>query len=204
MFVYIYTHMKYIITIIALLFCISGFAQDIITTTSGDDITCKVKKITKNNVKYYLFGNGDTTLKSMHKTEVFTIKYESGLKEVFNEIKVNDNNEEGKWDESYYARQGREDAKDNYHSPGGAGFGTFATAFLGGPIIGLIPAIPISSTPPKDSHMNYPDRKLEENTAYKTAYRHQAHKTKAGHIWGCYAAGVILDVFAVVVVLLLM
>ncbi len=59
----------------------------------------------------------------------------------------------------------------------GAGW-TGATAALIIPIIGLIPAVACSSTPPKDFNLNYPESDLMDNSDYASGYRYEAHRIK--------------------------
>jgi hypothetical protein len=90
--------------------------------------------------------------------------------------------------------QGKNDAKIYYTGYKGAGTGTFLAAFLGGPIIGLIPAIACSSTPPKPANLSFPNVELMRNTDYVSGYTAQAKIKKAGKTWGNFgiATGILV------------
>src|SRR5580704_4820469 len=143
-----------IILLLSVIASFSAMGQDMITTTTGDKIACKVARVTKKNVKYRLADSDDTALHSVPKETVYVIRYEDGGKEYFAENKVDDDNDEGKWDKDAMKDAGRDDANSRYHGYKAAKAGTAVTAALGGPILGLVPAIICSSTPPQDETLN--------------------------------------------------
>lgn len=195
--------LKFAAAALAILITFPAFSQDIITKTNGDELQGKVIKITKINVKYKMEGNGDSSVHSIAKKSVFSIKYENGLKEVFNESHIDDADMEGHWDKKSMKQQGKEDAMDNYHKYRGAKAGTEITAFVGGPIIGLIPAIICSSTPPKEKNLNYPDPELMKNEEYNAGYRAETRHLKRKKVWGGYVAGVVIEIASIVLEVML-
>ena len=61
-----------------------GFSQDLITKRNGDEIPAKVLEVNTTDVKYRPTSSAETTnIISLSKTEIFSIKYASGFKEVF-------------------------------------------------------------------------------------------------------------------------
>lgn len=198
---------KVLFVLLLAVISLSAFAQDKIVTTNGDEIPCKVTKITAKNIKYRIFGSADSSILSMSKKSIFSITYESGVKEVFNETHVDDNDPEGHWDKRSMASQGKADAKQNYRGYKGARAGTVITATLTSPLAGLIPAIVCSCVKPKDKNLNYPDETLMQNKEYANAYRKQAHTMKSGKVWGGWGLGVGLNaaiiVIAVVIIIVL-
>lgn len=167
-------------------------AQDVITTTKGDDIQGRVFKITKKSIKYKEPGITDTSAGVQHtipKKEVFRVTYESGVKETFSESHIDDKDPEGHWDKRSMSDQGKEDAQEYYTRYKGAKTGAYIGSFLGGAIIGLIPTLIIAGTPPKDRRLGYPDKELMENDRYRRAYIKEAHHIKRKKVWGGYGLG---------------
>lgn len=65
-------------------FAFHAFSQDLITKRNGDEIPAKVLEVNTTDVKYRPSASTDTTaIISLAKTEIFSIKYASGFKEVF-------------------------------------------------------------------------------------------------------------------------
>lgn len=77
---------------------------------------------------------------------------------------------------------------------------TLVTTALFGGILGLIPAIAISTTPPKPANLGYPNDSLMKNERYKAAYERQAKKIKSRKVWGGFGIGLIIAVVVVVIV----
>jgi len=168
-----------------------SFCQDVITTTDGTDIQGRVVKITNKAVKYRLLIGEDTSIvKSISKYEVFRIVYENGLKEVFNETHVDDSDKEGHWDKRSLMQQGREDAEQYYDGYKQGKWWTYGATVFSGGVLGLIPAIAISSTPPKDKNLNCPNDDLLRNHEYKKAYKYAAKRIKSRKVWGGYGLGI--------------
>lgn len=181
-------------------------AQDVITTTEGTDIQGKVFKITKRSIKYIDSNTADTAKGVLHtiaKKDVFSVKYESGVKEVFNQDKyVDDNDPEGHWDKRSMSRQGREDARKYYRRYKPAKRGTVWAAIVADPVLALIPAISCSTVPPKDENLDYPDEALMKNEEYATAYKKEAYRMKVKKIWGGYILGT--GIYAAIIVIVLL
>ena len=93
--------------------------------------------------------------------------------------------------------QGKNDAKIYYTGYKGAGTGTFFGAFLGGGILGLIPAIACSSTTPNENHLAFPNTSLARNPDYLRGYTQEAKRKKSRKVWGNYGIGLgsLLGVF---------
>lgn len=67
------------------LFPVFAYTQDIITLRNGDEIQAKVTEVMQDEIKYKRFDNLEGPVYSMNKSEIFSIKYESGHKEVMKE-----------------------------------------------------------------------------------------------------------------------
>lgn len=185
--------MKRILTIIVLstTVCLGAKAQDIITKKGGEEIKVKVQEVGQTEIKYKLYDNQNGPLYSVNKSDLFMIKYENGTKEV-----ISQNNQISSTDDMY--SKGQEDAKRYYTKHKGAGAGTFATSFLAGPIIGLIPAIACSSSSPNYDNLGFPNADLMKNTEYTRGYTESAKKKKSGKVWKNFGIGSGLALIAVI------
>jgi hypothetical protein len=70
----------------------------------------------------------------------------------------------------------------------GAG-GTFFTCFLLDPVLGLIPALICSSSPPKTENLGVTNADLLNDTEYMRGYTDEAHKLKKKKVWTGFTAG---------------
>ena len=94
--------------------------------------------------------------------------------------------------ESATYEDGANDALRYYRAKNtGAGW-TGATVALITPLVGLIPAVACSSTPPKDFNLNYPESDLMSNSDYASGYRYEAHRIKKNKVWIGFAVGTII------------
>lgn len=91
---------------------------------------------------------------------------------------------------------GQSDARKYYGGYQGAGTGTFLTAMLFGPVIGLIPAAACSSTPSDQARLTFPNPKLAQNMSYYTGYTEEAHRIKSKKVWGNFAFGSVVSILA--------
>ncbi|HET7178432.1 MAG TPA: hypothetical protein VFI14_01845 [Chryseosolibacter sp.] len=180
-----------VLAIFSSTFC---FSQDIITTRSGDDIEAKVLKVGLTEVEYKRFDNPDGPLFSILKSEVLLIRYENGTKDVF-EVEPEDAITAPK---DLYIR-GQSDALTYYDGYKGAGTGTLITSLLS-PLVGLVPAVACSSTPPREINLNYPDQELMAQPEYSRGYRQRAKKIKQGKVWTNW--GIALGINFVLVLLI--
>lgn len=72
--------------IMALVISCNLFSQDIITKKNGDEIEAIVSEVGINDIKYKKYGVENSPTYTILKSEVFMIKYNSGHKDVFNEV----------------------------------------------------------------------------------------------------------------------
>jgi len=63
-------------------------AQDVIVLQNGDEIQSIVQEIGLNEVKYKKYENPNGPVYSILKTDVFMIKYQNGLKDVFSSLNI--------------------------------------------------------------------------------------------------------------------
>lgn len=93
--------------------------------------------------------------------------------------------------------QGRSDAKLYYTGYKGAGTGTLLTSMLLSPLVGLIPAIACSSTPPKGENLTFPRAELARNPDYVSGYTFEAKKKKSNKVWSNWGIGTIVVMIVV-------
>jgi hypothetical protein len=174
-------------------------AQDIITTLNGDEIKSKVMEVSSTEVKYKKFDNLSGPLFVVLKSELLMIKYENGNKDVFTNSNSKSNssfeaNSNGNENLCILAQQ---DAAKYYSNYKGASGGTLLTTIVGGGIIGLIPAIACSSTPPSNANLNMPG-KYTNNSEYVNCYTQEARKIKSRKVWTNFGVGcgVLIILFA--------
>ena len=81
------------ITLFAMLlvFASSIFAQDIITLKTGDEINAKVVEVGSTEIKYKKWNNQDGPTYVMNVSDVFSVKYQNGEKDVFNAVAAQNN-----------------------------------------------------------------------------------------------------------------
>jgi hypothetical protein len=87
---------------------------------------------------------------------------------------------------------GAVDAVKNY-DPFGPFVGTAVTSVLAWPV-GLVTAIVVSSKPPRESKLSYPDLKKVEIKEYKDCYNKEAFKVKKSNTWMGWALGTSLGI----------
>ena len=75
--------MKSLLFIAAILLNICSYAQDLITTTKGEDIQAKVIEVGLNEIKYRKFDNLNGPLITLAKSDIVIIRYENGSKDIF-------------------------------------------------------------------------------------------------------------------------
>ncbi len=179
---------KIILTTIVSVFTVSlGFAQDIITKKSSEDIQAKVTEVTTTEIKYKKFDNQSGPTFTILKSDVLMIRYENGSKDIFTETpNTSVANTSSSGDMQI---KGKQDANVNYKGKkSGAGW-TAATSIVLSPLFGLIPAVACASSEPSDENLNYKDAELMKNNTYNQAYTEQAHKIKKRKVWTNYGIG---------------
>jgi len=76
---------KNIIVLAITLFSSIGFAQDVLTKKTGEEIQSKVLEVTIAEIKYKKFDNLNGPTFTILKSDVLIIRYENGSKDIFNE-----------------------------------------------------------------------------------------------------------------------
>jgi hypothetical protein len=177
-----------------------SFAQDIITLKSSDDIQAKVLEVTTNEIKYKKFDNQDGPTFTILKSDVLMVRYENGTKDIFYDQKKDETNFSSTQTSADLYVQGQSDASRYYRGYRGAGAGTLITGLVS-PLVGLIPAIACSATPPKDKNLNYPNSELMKKSDYYNGYTRKAKKIKQGKVWGNWGIAFGVNLVAVLILL---
>lgn len=185
--------------IIALSVSVNVFAQDVIVLKTGEDIQAKVIEIDHDEIKFKQFDMQDGPTRILKKSDIFMVKYENGTKDVFNDKKESINNLVTPDSNIDYFALGEKDARLYYKGYKGAGTGTFIGGLIGGPIIGLIPAIATSSSKPNYKNLNFPKESLMNNPEYFKAYTQKAKRIKQGKVWMNYGISVGINITASIV-----
>lgn len=176
---------KQFIFLFSLFSMLTLFSQDVITKQNGDEIKAKILEVTNTELKYKKFDNLEGPVFTMKLNEVFMILYQNGTKEVFNSSK---NVEETTQDSEQTYQSGVTDSRQYYKSYKAAGTVTLLTSLLS-PLVGLVPALACSLTPPSDENLDYPSHEKMKNPDYSQGYKNKAKKTKSGKVWMNWGIG---------------
>jgi hypothetical protein len=191
----------------------TAFAQDLLTLKTGEVLQTKIQEITPQEIKYKAFDNLGGPVYTIPKHNATSVRYESGKTESFAESTATAPTDTaiiaavvptptpttavstptpptdvpGAYAAIYV--RGANDAKVYYRGYKGAGTGTLLTTMLLNPLLGLIPAIATSATPPKKHNLGYPDYQLGQNKDYHTGYGQEARRIKSRKVWSNFGIG---------------
>lgn len=180
-------------TVAALLLITPSFSQDVITKKSGDEIEAKILKVGSNEVEYKRFDNLDGPIFIMLKSDIATIRYQNGTEDDFQEDEKQPVNT---FSGDLFVK-GQNDAMLYYRGYGAAATGTLITGLIS-PLVGLIPAIACSATPPRNN-LGYPDPDLIKRHEYYEGYTLRAKKIKRGKVWKNWGIALGVNFFAVLI-----
>lgn len=198
---------KFLLTCLCAVGLLSGVqAQDVIMKRSGEKLEAKVLEITPSEIKYKRFESLEGPTYIISKNDVTLIQYANNTSETF-EVNAAEPIREELTDapaapETYTVNmmeKGLLDANTHYDGYKAAGTGTLVASLIS-PLIGLIPAIACSATPPRDHNLDSPDQQLLQKAEYKSGYVKNARKIKSRKVWKNWGIG--LGVNVVVAVLL--
>ncbi|MDY0217420.1 MAG: hypothetical protein RBS19_10755 [Bacteroidales bacterium] len=163
------------------------WSQDVLTLHNGEEVEVKVVEISATELKYKKFENVDGPIYSMGLKNIYMIVYENGTKDVFNSTKIPDvDSPEDSFDS--FAR-GQNDARVFYKSYRAASTSTLLTTILFTPLVGLVPAVACSLTPPSEDNLDYPNYEKMKNVDYRQGYKTKAHKIKSSKVWMNWGIG---------------
>lgn len=176
------------------------YAQDILTTRSGEDILTSIVEVGQTEIKYKKFENKEGPVYTIAKAEVLMIRYENGTKDIFEKdpTPVVTGPASGTASNGDMYLKGQRDAQLYYRGYKGAGTGTLVTAAALNWLFGLIPAIACSSTAPSDKNLDCPNPELLKDGYYRQGYVQQAHKTKRKKVWKNFWIGALISTTIIV------
>lgn len=178
---------------IALLFVVNLLsAQDTLALKNNSKFLVKIKEVGTEEITYLNYSNLDGPSFIVKKGDVDYITYSDGYKQT-----METNNIPNETPRDLYFR-GQRDADQFYRGYHGAGTATLVVSLLS-PLVGLIPAVACSATPPKKSNLEYPDSQAFQKTDYQNGYMKQAKRIKSRKVWTNWGIA-----FGVNVVLVLM
>lgn len=154
-------------------------AQDVIQLKNGEEIRGRVTEIGVSTISYKKLSNPDGPQYNVEKEQVSAIRYENETVEVFDE--GSDKSTTEKSDVDYFIK-GQLDADRYYVNYKTASTSTLFVSLLS-PLVGLIPAIATSATPPKEINLGYPSSELYEINDYRRGYQLRARKIKSRQVW---------------------
>jgi hypothetical protein len=160
-----------------------GWAQDIITLTTGQEINGRILRLNKDDLKYVPKDMTDTL--SMLRAGIQKIHYQNGTIVILAEDSKLSAEPEAQTDSMFYI--GAADASRFYQGYHGASTGTLVAAIVFP--LNLIPAIACSATPPSDANLDFPNPRLMENQNYRYGYEKQAFAIKKKKVWTNFAIG---------------
>jgi hypothetical protein len=189
---------------------LSLFAQDVIVDVSGNQIKVKVIKVTQTEVEYQYWESAKDKNYTIPRNIIKEIRYQDGYVLVNDPKKVPiitvpqptkvesegldlDNpiiKPKNRFSGNELYRKGFSDAVTYYGGYQNAGTGTIVLTVLGGGIVGLIPAIACSTTPPKFVNLNIPPSDYSRDSQYIAGYTDSARKIKSRKVWNNYGTGV--------------
>lgn len=175
-------------------------AQDIITKRTGESVQAKVLEITPGEVKYRRYERPDGPLYTIAKADVLLIQYEDKSEDIFETdgyVPPAEPTQQAAIT-NYYGK-GQMDAENFYQNYKGASTGTLIASLVS-PLVGLIPAIACSTTPPKEHNLDYPSHELMQHQDYQSGYKQRSRKIKSKKVWTNW--GIALGVNVVLVYML--
>ena len=167
-------------------------AQDTIVKKTGEKIIAKVVGVNKVEIQYRKLENPDGPIYAIERIFVLEILYANGLKENFlvdepNQVYYTENQNTSPITLHSPCTTGQNEAANRYKARGVFG-STLTTTLLFSPA-GLITAIAVSSTPPKEDSFSVSDTRFLQNQDFTNCYQHAAKKIKSRKAWSAFGMG---------------
>lgn len=172
------------------------YAQDVILKRTGEKLSIKVKSLSDSLITYATADKTNPTgetLVVISVSEVASITYESGQRISFVEplqpAPANSYARDSpRLTQSELFTKGRGDAIVYYQGYKGAATGTLIVSLLS-PLVGLIPAVACSATPPSVYRVVTPDSRMLSNVDYTNGYLRESRRIKARRVWTNWGIG---------------
>jgi hypothetical protein len=186
--------MRAILIVLAMMGTQALMSQDVIFLHSGEEIRGRVMEIGVSTISYKKLEKPDGPVYKIEKEKVAMIRYKDGSEETFTSAETG----KPKQTDIDFFIKGQRDADRFYQDYKTAGTATLIVSLLS-PLVGLVPAIATSATPPKEINLGYPDSELYGINDYKRGYQLRAKKIKSRKVWTNW--GVALGVNFILVLL---
>ena len=83
----------FLILVISIVSSMSSFAQDTIILRNGDEVVAKVTEVSDNELRYLLWNNLDGPTYIKRVSDIYSVTYKSGHKDIFGNIDISNNEE---------------------------------------------------------------------------------------------------------------
>lgn len=200
--------------LLSILLCVMALAsvqaQDMITKRTGEKLEAKVLEISTTEIKYKRFSNLEGPTYVIPKNEVMLIQYADKTTEAFDldenaiasattAVSSSPAPAASTASSVQLYNKGQSDALTYYDGYKAAGTGVLVTSLIS-PLLGLVPAVITSSTPPKSHNLDAPSSELLQQQDYTTGYTKKARKIKSGKVWKNWAIGFGANIIAVLLI----
>ena len=185
---------------ILLLNFFSTEGQDYIKTKNDLVMDVKILEVGLNAIEY--LRTSDSTIHFIANKDVASFKYDFTKKDSSSRNPVGESSSTMYNNLPMY-NKGVRDAEYYYHGYKPGASGTYWTTVAAGPGPGLIPAFIISSHPPDEKKLGFPDSLLMKDPDYYRGYTKHAREKKVQRIWKSYTAGVITDLIVITLLVFL-
>lgn len=172
-----------------------SFSQDIISMKDSGDVQVKIIEITPIEILYKRFDNLEGATFSILKSDVTSVRYENGTRDLFNV----DNQDATIANSSLPSRdlymRGYTDATKCYTGYHYAATATFIVSLIS-PLAGLVPAIVCSASGPRKNNLHYQKTELMKLPEYNHGYTHHAKRIKQGKVWSNFGIALGINILA--------
>jgi hypothetical protein len=161
---------------------------DVIIMKNGDTVFAKVTEINPDFIHYKLCNMKDSPAIVELRKNILIIKFANGLKQVFSEpdkaepVRTQEVKKENPFPNENLFIKGQIDASKYYVNYKGAGTVTLVISLLS-PLVGLVPAIACSATPPRQKNLGFQRTELFQNPDYSNGFSQRAKKIKSRKVW---------------------
>ncbi len=189
-------------------------AQDRITKRSGESIQAKVLEVAQTEIRYKRFESPEGPTYVIAKNEVLLIEYADGTNGAFKleepeaaapprptkpqPAKVDQDPSDTSTPVMQLYQQGAADAYLYYDDYKSAGTGVLVVSLVS-PLLGLVPAIGASGTPPQLKNMDTPNQQMLKEPDYVKGYQKTARKIKSGKVWKNWGIAFGVNLLAVII-----
>lgn len=190
--------MKHFFFLLLFLTQLATKAQDTIFFKTSNKVAAYISEVSDETIKYKRADNREGPTYTTPSRDIKYILYANGMRENTDSIYktrhpanlVTDSPSSTSLTATDMFTKGDADARKYYKHAGGSN-GILTTSILIG-VFAVIPAIIVSSTPPRTYNLNYQNEQLWKNADYRAGYTNRAKKMKQGRVWSKFGVGVFI------------